>query len=328
MSLLNKILIIVGAILLIGFFGFTLFKMNEISNRQVAIQTQIVEQKELIDGIVRSQQKYSTKEDMEAFIKENNVNLNAIKKDLETLQAQVSAINIIEIGSTPQSQTGLPSTHTGPGPVTPTDPKNPDPYGYLTKQQKLALSENFSGVMVPFGEVGFSAWQEKPWSIDIPQRNYKVINVVGTDENNRNYFYNKVTVNVNNKDYDIVINKAETRQEYPSAKFSFWNPRLFLTAGGAVNLTHAPIQGSANAGVTLGIMSYGQFKTTPDISVLQVGASYQTGTQRPAAIVNPVSFNIGGLMPKGLVNNTFVGPSVQVDTAGTVFAGGNLSLGF
>ena len=88
------------------------------------------------------------------------------------------------------------------------------------------------------------------------------------------------------------------------------------------------MQGSANAGVTLGIMSYGQFKTTPDISLLQVGLVYETGSQKPAAIINPVSFNVGGLMPKGLANNTYLGPSLQVDLTGNVLVGGNVSIGF
>lgn len=328
MTLLNKILIFAGVIILIGLFGFTIYKLNEISNRQVAIETKIVAQKELVEGIMRSQNQYATKDDINKFIKDNGVNLKAIKEDLDNLHAEISSVNVILVNSAGQRGTNIPSTGGGVTNPNPVNPNDPDPFGYMKKEQLLSLNEKFADVNVPFGKVGFSAWQEKPWSINILPRQYKVINVVGTDENQRNYFYNKFSVNVDNKDYDIKISTAETKQEFPEAKFSFWNPRLFLTAGGGISLTQAPIQGSANLGVTLGIMSYGKFKTTPDISVLQIGLGYETGSQRPAAILNPVSFNIGKLLPNGLANNTFVGPSLQVDTAGNVITGGNLSLGF
>lgn len=328
MSLLNKILIFVGAILLIGGIGFMVYKLNEISTRQTAIETSLVAQKELADNIMRSQAQYATKDDIDKFIAASNVNLKAIQSDLDKLHAEVNSVNVVTVGSTGQVATNVPSTTTGPTNPNPIDPAKPDPFGYMKNQQKLTLNEDFSGIEVPIGDVGFSAWQEKPWSLNVAPRQYKMVNVVGLDENQRSYFYNKFTVNVNNKDYDVKITSAETKQEFPTAKFSFWNPRLFLTAGGGISFTQAPIQGSANAGVTVGIMSYGKYKTNPDISILQIGAAYQTGSQRPAVIINPVSFNIGGLLPQGLANNTYIGPSIQLDSAGNVVAGGNLSLGF
>lgn len=328
MTLLNKILIFVGAVLLIGGIGFMVYKLNEISTRQTAIETSLVVQKELADNIMRSQGQYATKADIDKFIAASNVNLKAIQDDLDKLHAEVNSVNVVTVKTGGTVATNVPSTTTGPTNPNPIDPTKPDPFGYMKTQQKLTLNEDFSGIQVPIGDVGFSAWQDKPWSLNVAPRQYKMVNVVGLDENERSYFYNKFTINVNNKDYDVKITTAETKQEYPIAKFSFWNPRLFLTAGGGISLTQAPIQGSANAGVTLGIMSYGKYKTTPDISVLQLGIAYQTGSQRPAAILNPVNFNIGGLLPKGLANNTYIGPSIQVDTAGNVVTGANLSLGF
>lgn len=329
MSLSTKILIWLGAVLVIGALGFIIFKQIENANRQQAIESQLVEQRQLIDGIVRSQSQWTTKADLEKFITDNGINLQAIKDDLSKLNATVNSANIITINSNGQHSNNNPTTpdpnHTNPNPV---DPKNPDPYGYMKTQQNLALNEDFGSLKVPIGQVGFSAWQEKPWSIDVKAREYQVNTVVGLDENQRSYFYNKVTVKVDDKQYDLPIKTATTKQEYPTAKWSWWNPRLFLTAGGGVNLTQAPLQGSANAGLALGLMSYGQYKNNPSISVLQIGAVYESGTQRPAAVVNPVNFNIGGVFPKGLVDNTYIGPSVQLDTSGNVLTGANLSVGF
>ena len=328
MTLLNKILIFVGAALLIGVFGFTIFKLNEISNRLTASEALNVEQKALIDGIVRSQSQYATRADVESFVKENGVNLKAIKDDLENLRAELSSVNVVIAGSKGQVGGNIPSTGTGGSDPSHIDPKNPDPFGHVSTQQKLALNENFGSSLVPIGTVGFSAWQKDPWNVDILQREYKLVNVIGVDENQRNYVYNKFTIKTADKEYTIPITKSETKQEFPAAKFSFWNPRLGMSAGGSVNLTQAPIHGSANAGIVLSIMSYGKFKNSPDIQAFQLGAGYQTGTQKLSAIINPINFNIGHMVGTSLINNTYIGPSLQVDTGGNVFTGINVGIGF
>lgn len=337
MSLSTKILIWVGAILVIGILGFIVFKQIEISNKQAAIETQMVQQKQLIDNITRSQSEYATKGDIDKFIKDNGVNLKAVQEDLDKLHAQVDAVNAIIVVSNGQHGTGIPSTGTGgtnPNPTGTVDCNGkqvecPDPYGYQKKEQVLALTENFDQTKVPIGQVGFSAWQQSPWSIDIPSREYHVVNVLGKDENERDYVYNKFSVKVNDKMYDLKIASAETKQEYPSAKFSWWNPRLFLTTGGGINISKFdPINGTFNAGGTIGIMSYGKSKANPDISVLQVGAGYQSNKNEFGVIVNPVNFNIGRVLPTGgLINNIYFGPSVQITPSGSVYTGANMSVG-
>lgn len=324
MSLSTKILIFLGSVLLVGALGFIIYKQIEISNRQQAIETEIIKQKELADNIMRSQSLYATKADIETFIKENGVNLKAIKDDLAKLNADITAVNAILVTSRGQTGTHIPTT---PGPVNPNpkpvDPNNPDPYGYLARQQNLHLNEDFSGLKVPIGTVGFSAWQEKPWSIDILPREYKVVNVIGTDENQRTYVYNKFSVKAGDKNYDVKIASAETKQEYPEAKWSWWNPRLYLGVDGAVGLN--PVRGEFTPNLGVQIMSYGRYKTQPDFSVLQLGAGYGTISQRPQLVVTPVSYNIGKHLP--LMNNTYLGPSLSVGTDGNVFVGGGIRVG-
>lgn len=324
MTLSTKILIWLGAVLIVGALGFIVFKQIQISNRQEAIESQIVQQKQLVDGIVRSQSQWTTKDDLEKWVKDNNINLKAIQDDLDKLHADVSAVNITIASSKGQSGTHLPTT---PGPINPNpqpvDPNNPDPFGYLARQQNLNLNEEFSNVKVPIGTVGFSAWQEKPWSIDIKARDYKLATVVGTDENQRMYFYNKFTVSVDNKDYEIPITKATTQQVYPEAKFSWFNPRLYLGVDGAVGLN--PVKGEFIPSANVQIMSYGRYKTQPDFSILQVGAGYGVDAKRPQLVVTPVSYNIGKHIP--LMNNTYIGPSLSVGTDGNVSVGGGIRIG-
>lgn len=331
MSLSTKILIWLGVIVTLGALGFIIFKQNEISNRQAAIESQVVAQKQLVDGIVRSQSTWTTKDDMDKFIKDNGINLKAIQDDLDKLHGEVQAVNAIVVSSNGQHQGNLPST--GTGPVNPNPPTpvpcvngvcpNQDPFGYQKLQQDLALNEDFGGTKVPIGSVGFSAWQQAPWSIDIKPREYHVSTVVGTDENQRQYYYNKFTLKVDNKDYEIPIKSATTQQIYPEAKFSWFNPRLYLGVDGAVGLN--PVRGEFTPNLSVQLMSYGRYKTQPDFSILQVGGGYGTVSQRPQLTIAPVSYNIGKHIP--LMNNTYLGPVISVGTDGNVFVGGGLRVG-
>lgn len=322
---LVKILVAIGAIALFGTLAFVIYNQIQLRHQQDAIQTQLVEQKQLVDGIMRSQSQYATKDDIDKFAKDNNVNLSAIKDDLAKLNAQVTSINVVIASSHGQHGTHIPTT---PGPVNPNpvDPKNPDPYGYMKAQQNLALNEDFGSVKVPFGTVGFSAWQEKPWSINIPQRDYNVATVVGTDENQRQYFYNKFSMTTGGKTYDIPIKSATTKQEYPSPKWSWWNPRLLMGLDGGINITN--VKGEFTPSVSVGIMSYGQYKTTPDFSILEVGVGYGTVNKTAQVVVTPVAYNIGKNLFSPLMNNTYIGPSLQIGTDGSIGAGAGVRVGF
>jgi hypothetical protein len=333
MSVTGKILIFLGMLLALGALGFVIYTQHQLSAQQTAIQTEQLAQRQLIDGVVRAQTTWATKEDVAALLASNGVNaaaLAAIQADMSSVKASLTTANVVVVNSQAQNTTNQDST--GTGTVNPTPPTqvagcpNPDPFGYMKAQQQYQLNEQFGTVKVPFGTVGFSAFQTNPWSANITARQYTVDNVIGTDENQRNVVYNQVNIKEGNNTYTLPITSSTTKQVYPSAKFSFWNPRLFLTAGGSADLSH--IAGDANFGTTFGIMSYGKFKNNPDVSVLQVGIGYQVVDKSPTLILNPVSVNVGHVIGTTLVNNTYLGPSIQYDTHQNVFAGLNLSIGF
>jgi len=321
--LAKKILIALGVIVTLGALGFIIYRQEQISQRQLAIETGMVSQKQLLDGIVRSQATWTTKEDLEKLAKANDINLQTIKDDLAKLHADVTSINIAVTTSNGQHGTNIP---TKPGPVVnpnPIDPSNPDPYGYMKQQQTLALNEDFGTVKVPIGSVGFSAWQKEPWNYDIKAREYKSSTVVGVDENQRQYYYNKFTVKVDDKEYTLPIKSATTEQIYPEAKFSWWNPRLYLGVDGEVGLS--PVKGEVAPSVGLQVMSYGRYKNQPDFSILQVGVGYGINSQRPQVSVMPFSYNVGKPVP--LINNTYVGPVISVGTDANVYVGGGIRVG-
>lgn len=339
MSLSTKILIVIGTILTLGALAFIIYNQHQLSQQQTAIQTQIVQQQQLVDGIVRSQNQYATKDDMSKFASDNGLNLKAIQDNLSQLNAQLSSINVITADSTGQHNTNLPSTGTGTANPNPTNPvvvscpnggtttcPNQDPFGYQQKEQDLNLNEDFANLKVPFGQVGFSAWQPNPWSLNISPREYNVDTIVGTDVNQRQYFYSKFTVNVGGKTYDVPIKNATTKQQYPTATWSWWNPRLLMGLDGGVNIQH--VQGEFTPHIDVGIMSYGQYKTTPDFSVLEVGLGYGTVNKTLEVVVTPVAYNVGKNFFSPLMNNTYVGPSLSIGTDGSFGAGLGVRVGF
>lgn len=326
MSLSTKILIAIVSIVLICMGGFLVYKQIETAQRLDDIQKSVVETKQLVDNISRAQAQYASKEDMDAFAKTQNINIDAIKKDLESLNAQVKAIGGLTIISHGQTGNNIPSTgqtpNPNPGPSNPTT----DPFGYLRNTQHLTINEKFSNVEVPFGTVGFSAWKDKPWELSVPERKYSVTSVLGQDEGGRHYSYSKFAIQTGGKTYDVKINENKFLEEYPKDKFHWFNPRLYMFANGNVGLSQVPVKGEFTPGVSLGIMSYGRTKTNPTLSILQLGAGYGLASKTPEFSLSPVQYNLGNVLP--LVKNTYVGPNLQVNTKGNVSAGMGLSVGF
>lgn len=331
MNLTTKILLFLFGILVLVAGTFVVYKQLEISRRQAAIENSLIEQKELAGNIMRAMSQYSTKEDLEKFGKDQKVDLDVIKKDLATLNANLIAINNFTASSKGQSGTGQSSTGTTPNPnPEQPNPANPDPHGYLANRQEFELNEKFENVTIPFGKVGFSAWKDKPWDYSVAPRTYSVTNTIGTDENQRHYVYNKFSVKVGEKDYDLKITQSKTLEQFPEAKFSFFNPRLYLGMDGGVRFattpgSTAPVRGEASPNIGVAIMSYGRYKTQPDISVLQIGAGYSIDAQKPNLHLTPIMYNLGKHLP--LMNNLYVGPSVNVNTSGDVGIMGGLRVG-
>lgn len=331
---LGKILVIVGLFLTLGALGFIIYNQNQLSKQQTAIQTEQVAQRQLIDGVVRSQTSWATQQDVANLLAANGVNsdaLKAIQSDLGDLKATMTTANVVTVNSQAQNVTGQAST--GKGTVNPNPPGPPpvgcpttDPFGFMQAQQTYQLNEDFGNTKVPFGTVGFSAFQAQPWSANIPARTYTIDNVIGTDENQRNYVYNQVNIKTDDKTYTVPVTSSTTKQVYPTAKFSWWNPRLHAVLDGGVNINH--VKGDFTAGADVSLMSYGQYKTTPDFSVLGVGVGWQTVNQKPSLILTPVGYNFGRNVFSPLMNNTYIAPSISVAPDGSWTAGGGIRVGF
>ena len=55
-----------------------------------------------------------------------------------------------------------------------------------------------------------------------------------------------------------------------------------------------------------------QFKTTPTLSILEVGVGVGAVNKTPELVVTPVAYNFGNKFFSPLMNNTYIAPSVSV----------------
>jgi hypothetical protein len=327
MTLTIKILfglLIVIILSALGFIAYQEYKINQLQSNIVITQSQ------LNDAITRSSTQNATKDDINKLIIQEGINLSTIQNDIANLNATIMGINIIAVDSSGSNQTNVPSTSSSPNPNPPSITpicSSSDPFNYDKAQQFMALNESFAdNTIVPIGQVGFSAWQQNPWSVNISPRKYNVVNVLATDEKNNNIIYNKFSVNIDGKDYPINITNASFSQQIPENHFNFWNPRLHLTAGAGVLLSGSP-KASGNIAGAVALMSYGKIDSSPLLSILQIGAGYETQSQRFMGVINPVALNIGKVVGTNLISNTYAAPSFQFDTGRNMYIGLNLSLG-
>jgi len=287
---------------------------NDQMDKLQTIEKSVVAQKQLSDDIIRAQSYYIQKKDLEVFAKKSDIDLKPIQEDLKKLGAKIEGISTVQVISSGYSGTNLPSTTTTPNDnPTPIDPTNPDPFEYNAKRQELALTEPFADKAVPFGSVGFSAWKDKPWDLEIDKREYGVVNVLGQDEEGRHYVYNKFSITVDGKKYDLKVNEAKFVEQYPKAKFR-WDPRLYAGADVGAYFTEPSV--AFTPSLELSLLSFGRTRPDPNWTFLGLGGGYEAVQDRFVFVVSPVNYNIGHPLP--LVNNVFLGPTVSTSLKGDV----------
>lgn len=311
-----KIGLAAAVILIIAFLLWLAKYQHDMLERQKLIESSVAEQKELANGIMRAQASYVTKKDLERYSKDWGVDLDPIRKDLEKLNAEVKGISATKVVTAGYYGSNIASTSEesrkpGDNPE-PIDPENPDPYRYQQKRQVLTLNEPFSEQdAIPYGEVGFSAWKKRPWDLKVAPREYRVASVLGQDEDGRHYVYNKFSIVVDGKKYDVKISDSRFVEKLPESKFRF-SPRLYFGMDGGAYFNKS--LGAAIPNLQLFFWSKGRTKTNPDWILLGVGTGYEIVEDRISFLISPVSYNVGHHLP--LVDNIFLGPAVSTDAWG------------
>ena len=334
-----KIALGVAVVLLLVAVVFIIKGQFDAAKERSRLQQDVIEMKELQDGVVRSKSKYVTKDDFNKFADKMDIDLDGIQDDLDNFDANIKLLSKTIASSKGYRASGLPSSGVKPRPV---DPDNPvptcpdgttcDPYGYLTNSQLLSLYEPFNkDLRVPIGDVTFEAWKEKPWSVNVLPRQYKLHTVLGQDEDGRYYVYNRFQVEVDGKTHNIPIDQSEVVEKLPESEFRF-DPHinLGLTVGpsiatGNLDPNESKVQAEVMPTLDVSLFSYGETKVSPEWKFLGIGLGYESQRVNMGVILNPVDYNVGKHIP--MMNNLYLGPTVGVDLEGNVFVGGGIRVG-
>ena len=305
-----KISIVTGFLLLIGVLLLVIKFQQDSANENKQLQQTIVEMKKLQDGTTRSEVKVVSEKDLKQTITDQKIDVKEVEKDLKLFGAEIKAIDVVKVITPGKVQTTIPSTQVVEN-VNP-QPTDKDSFHYLLNRQVLSLSEPIGKINIPFGNVGFSAWQKDPWNISISPRTYVLSTVIGQDEEGTNYTYHKMLIETENKTFEIPITEAKIVQTLPKSKFYF-NPKLALGVAGGISLTAVP-KPEIEPFVEITLASYGRSKTDSEWLFGGIGFGYQSIEKEIDLQVSPVRYNVGYKLP--LIDNLNIGPSVSVNTKG------------
>jgi len=323
----NKLFIIISVIVFLSFFIFFGALLIDNAKKINDIQKSVIEQKQLIDNITRSSSQWTTKEDLDNLIKNQNINIDAIKNDLEKYNATIKSLQTVVVVSNGQNQQNLPSSTTSETKDPSVNTSNmPDPFGYLKNTQYFSLIEKFDNTTVPIGDVGFSASKEKPWSINILPRSYKTNSVYAYNENGQPIVYTKFTVSVNGTDYDLNIKDNKITTVYPSPSFSWFNPHVQMQFSGGMVFNSGKIKSEYGPSFVVMFSSYGKNKVQPDLQLFGAGVGYGLSSEKGNFIFVPVQVNLNKVLP--YVNNSYVGPNITINPSGGVGVGLSLGVNF
>lgn len=312
-----KALIAGGVLILVLFLGFIIKIQYDLAQSQKAMETTVVQMKTLQDQTVRAQAKYATRDDMEKIIKASGIDMKSLQKDIDALDAKIVGVVTTSVSSSGYRGSNLVSTSTESNPETVNtklqceDGKQLEcPNSeYLKNKQNLSINENFGSTAIPVGEVGFSAWKEKPWDLAVKPRKYNHTTVLSTNEDGRHFVHNKLIVEVDGKRYALPITNSEFTEVFPEKKFRF-TPRVYMSVDGGVVMEPEPSADVA-PNLQLSLFSYGKTKMDVDWTFLGVGVGYETQNESVNLMVSPVNYNVGQNLP--LIDNLHLGPSISYD---------------
>lgn len=118
----------------------------------------------------------------------------------------------------------------------------------------------------------------------------------------------KLTISSQGQTITVPLSNSRFILNQPKPSFSFWNPRVFIGVGG----TFAPqsLSGDVVPNVAFSPFSYGKYKAEPDLFFATVGVGYGAINHTAVFSIAPVSVKV----PLNILHNTYISPSVGIDT--------------
>jgi hypothetical protein len=294
-------ILIVGAACLIG-CGIPIALLS-IQNCQLKDQNShlvddlIIGQKSLTDSLQRAESKIvTTQEDLSLFAEKNELDIEAIRADLHTLDATLAAVAVTEGGTTTIVKNYYKSTDSTPSdtevPKCKEDGRPIDVWGHTQKVQSIDL-EDSNGMKI--AKTSFEAAKETPWSSKVYGIRYKVLNSVGRQRNGRLILHTELTAEnpeaQPGETFRIKgISSEMLELPAPRTAFDWWDPFLYLIANIGVEV-RPEVDLTASFALGFSIMSYGDWR------FVGITAGYDAYQNNLRASLIPVLYNLGSPIP-------------------------------
>lgn len=326
-SKFSSIMTIVGVALIFGLLIAGYFAWKSLREENLRLQSEVTQFKKLTDTLVRSSNKWATKDDLKISIKEllTKEDLKELEKDMNKLDSRLTAVGRT-IGSIKRKVVVLESSDRE-GPENSDiekceDGRLVDIHGYTKNPQIKELKD---ANKAPVAEVEFDASKKKPWSYDIYKKNYRLATIVGKKDSGQLTFYHKLEYSIPVKDKDKYYKINLLTSDYmqvPSKSKMFWfNPVLdvnFFIGGNVYGFAEGP--GRSNSLLSIGgdlgltFSSYGETKINSWFRLFRLGLGYNAERRGVQFSLAPFAFNLGKPLP--LLTNLYITPQLAVDSAG------------
>ena len=164
---------------------------------------------------------------------------------------------------------------------------------------------------IPWGKASFSAWETRPWGLEVLPRSYRAATIIATDEAGAIRAYSKLSVAVEGKDYVLPVTHMGTTTVLPQARFRF-SPGVYFgaDAGAFVSALRFDVLPTAQ----VGLWSYGRTSLAPEFAFALLGVGYAVTAREPVLALSPITVNIGSFLP--MVENLHIVPTVGFSLTG------------
>jgi hypothetical protein len=323
-ALLISLVVLLCGISVVGYFT-----ANSIINSNAKLKNDIIQFKRLTKDLVRSSNKWTTKDDLENYLKSNitKKDFELLKKDLNSVNSDIEAVGktIGVIGYRISELEGSDERGSSNDNVTicKDDGRLIDIHGY-TKHPQIKNINDINDA--PIAKIQFNAINSRPWTYEIYGREYNLTTIVGKREDGQLTFHHKLAYSVQGVDtkaYPIHIVSSDYKQLIQENKWFWFNPRIdaSFSVGGVVyslanNFGRSNNILSIGLDIGLSLSSYGETKVDSLLRIFRIGLGYNIERQSGMVSFVPLTFNLGKMVP--LLTNLYMFPQIGLDTNGGV----------
>lgn len=299
--------------------NYSLRKQNEVLANQTKISYKTVS-----DSIQRAESRLvSSQEELTKFAAKNNLDIEAIKRDVNSLGARLEAVAVTEAKTTTIIRNNYYSDETEPSqvqvPECPEDGRPIDIHGYTKNVETTNLTDS-NGMRI--ADVSFTAAKNPPWSSKIYGIRYKILNTASRDRQGKLILYTELQASNEEAQPGRIFKVPGTSSELveipPSSPgWDWWNPYLYLTSNLSLGVW-PNIEFSASFGIGFSIWSYRSMWR-----FLGITAGYDAYQNSFRASLIPVLVNIGDPLP--FFSDLWIYLDVGIDTNSLLTVGLGIS---